>query len=95
MSLHAWIKAWEASMAESGYPRARLTPQIEEDGTWSYGWMEDVDQFAAATMGEFPLKDLNPRDGWHTAHLAFILVDRLRPDWMNPSPILAEMLGDQ
>ena len=81
-----WVKAWEAAMAEAGYPNARLTPEYygPEHG-WSYGWTEDLESFCAGTVGGQP--------GWETAHLAFVMVDSLRPPGMNASPMLLHMLS--
>jgi len=83
VSMHAWIVAWEAAMAEVGYPKARIDPIAEPD-CWSYGWMSDLDKFIEGqeqTEGE-----------WDTAHVAFLLVDHLRPEWVKPSLILQQML---
>jgi hypothetical protein len=94
VSLFDWIRAWEAAMAESGYPRARITPEYygPEDG-WGYGWVDDVDAFAGEAMGiESPAVD--HQAAWQTAHIAFILVDGLRPEWMTPSPMLAQLLTE-
>ena len=86
MSMHAWIKAWEAAMAEGGYPKARIDPIMEDEGM-SYGWMSDLDEF------------IEGRDqdtvAWEYAHVAFMLVDHLRPDWVRPSLILQQMLEAQ
>lgn len=92
-SLHAWLRAWEAAMAESGYPRARITPEFygPEEG-WTYGWVEDVDLFAARANGEPVTYDEAMHDAWNTAHLAFLLVDPLRPEWMEPSLMLQTMM---
>lgn len=81
--MHAWIKAWEAAMAEGGYPKARIDPIMEDDGM-SYGWMSDLDEFIEGRE--------QSEAAWADAHIAFVLVDHLRPDWVTPSLVLQAML---
>jgi len=81
----AWIHAWEAAMAEAGYPKARLEV-AKWDDVWSYTWMSDLDEFLNG--------DQQTGEAWSTAHVAFLLVDSLRPSWVQPSLMLQDMLED-
>lgn len=87
MNLHAWVKAWEAAMAEAGYPKARLDPFMAGDDTWTYAWLSDLDAWAAD--GEFE------HEAWVAAHRAFLTVDALRPECVEPSMKLQEMLAER
>jgi len=86
MGFHAWITAWEAAMAEAGYPRARIDWLQEMEGL-SYGWVSDIDEFMAGLE--------QSHESWEAAHMAFLLVDSLRPEWLQPSLMLQQMLDEQ
>lgn len=83
----AWAEAWCAAMAEAGYPHAYLVPGNTEH---DYAWNPDVDRFYELLVQE----DWTEHDklGWNAAHRAFVLVDQLRPDFILPSPQLANLL---
>ena len=81
----AWIHAWEAAMAEAGYPKARLEISLYDEG-WSYSWLWDLDDFLNGEQ--------QTGEAWSAAHMAFLLVDSLRPSWVIPSLMLQEMLED-
>lgn len=83
--LHRWMTAWEAAMAEAGYPKARIDVHRFEDATGvvvvHYVWTHDVESGTGDDVG------------WVAAHKAFLIVDELRPSFVQPTPVLVELLA--
>ena len=97
-SFATWRAAWCAAMQTLGYPAAELTCHYRHEhddddnivNTVEYGWCHDVDAYNQAwlTRDHFHCDQVT----WQTAHYVFLLVDRLRPEYITPSSALAEML---
>jgi hypothetical protein len=72
-----WKHAYEAAMAEAGYSRARMHPE----GNWgTYTWTTGTED--------------SPWDhsDWEAGMKAQVLVDKLRPNHIQPSIALQRML---
>jgi hypothetical protein len=77
----AWKFAWEAAMAEAGYPHARLFPEAERGHyTWETG-----------TEGDGDAKW--DQAAWEAGMRAQVLCDRFRPHDIQPSIALARRLN--
>jgi len=96
-----WQKAWETEMEKRGYPYARLNPAMSDCHIHGqhiqYGWEPDVNEVIDATR-EFWATGVEPphdhdRQVWLVAHEVFVEVDHLRPEWVEASPLLQEMLN--
>jgi hypothetical protein len=89
-----WIQAWETTMQGVGFPRARLSVNVDaapielDPADWplTYSWVSDVD--------EHLLGGIQTPEAWNMAHWAFTFVDPLRPERIAPSPMLAEILEE-
>jgi len=92
MSTYVWVKEWELTMAEAGFPKARLTIDFQpfiilHDGArFSYSWTPDVDMLVDVNTTFYP------ENAWDEAHRAFVAVDHLRPKVIEPSPMLASLM---
>lgn len=89
-SFMAWANAWQAAMAEVGYPNAQLAPTIEPDGSITYHWNGDVNEMLESLVDQ--REQRYDKEAWTAAHTALIAVDTLRPDYVSRSIALQELI---
>jgi hypothetical protein len=95
-SFALWRSSWEHCMAIQGHPHAMLYHVLHQDPVdvkhvaVSYGWESDTDGYLIAWLEQGPW---NPGpDAWDDAHVAFVLVDIVRPEYILPSLALERLL---
>jgi len=98
-SFSLWRSAWEHGMAIEGHHRSHLYPIFQSDPRdrnhtqVSYGWESDMDDYIEAwlTNGHW-----HPgTDVWDDAHMIFVLVDIVRPEYIMPSLALERLLAQE
>ena len=94
-SFAAWRAGWGVAMTLQGYPACNLEyvfETLDDERRITYTWTWDQDELNKAFLqgGEVP----SNHEAWVAAHVAFLIVEPMRPRYIEASPALQQFIDD-